>query len=147
MSKLNRNGGLPKKNNLWLGRILIGGVLFINVQCAVLFLWQPALYSPGFELSGVAGEQTVRSIGLLFLMWNVPYIVAALDPQKHRTSLYEAIAMQAIGLVGESLLLWGLPPGHQALQNTVTRFIFFDSGGLLALLLAAWITQGARTQQ
>jgi len=83
----------------------------------------------------------VRGIGLLFLMWNVPYFVAVLDPMKYRVSLYEATVMQVIGLVGETLLLLSLPVGHQALQNTVRRFILFDAVGLLLLLLAVWVTR------
>jgi len=129
------------QRRLWAARLLVGAVLLINVQCALLFLWQPAAYAPGFELTGVVGEQIVRAIGLLFLMWNVPYAVAFIDPQKYRVSLYEAIAMQAIGLFGETLLLLGLPPSHLALRATVTRFIAFDGSGLLALLLAAWVTR------
>ena len=123
----------------WLSRILIGIVLFANLQCAVLFLWNPAGYAPGFELSGAIGEAMVRAIGLLFLMWNVPYAVALWNPLKHRVSLYEAIVMQAIGVIGETLLWWKIPAGHPALEATVTRFIAFDAFGLLALLVAAWI--------
>ncbi|OIO95144.1 MAG: hypothetical protein AUK03_05880 [Anaerolineae bacterium CG2_30_64_16] len=59
-------------------------------------------------------------------MWNVPYFVALLHPVLHRVSLYEAIAMQAIGLVGESLILWSLPGGHPAVGETLARFIAFD---------------------
>jgi len=122
-----------------LGRLLVGLVLVINVQCALVFMGRPEAYAPSFELSGAAGEAMVQALGLLFLMWNVPYAVAALNPQKYRISLYEAILMQAIGLVGETLLLLGLTPGHPTLSATVTRFIAFDGGGLLALALAAWI--------
>ena len=124
----------------WLGRVLIGTVLFINIQCALLFLLQPGVYVPGFELVGGMGIVYVRGIGLLFLMWNVPYFVAVLDPMKYRVSLYEATVMQAIGLVGETLLL-SLPAGHQALHNTVRRFILFDAVGLVLLLLAVWVTR------
>jgi len=95
----------------WLGRVLIGTVLFINVQCALLFLLQPRVYVPGFGLEGGMGIVYVRGIGLLFLMWNVPYFISVLDPMKYRVSLYEAIVMQAIGLVGETLLLLSLPVG------------------------------------
>jgi hypothetical protein len=125
----------------WLGRVLIGTVLFINVQCALLFFLQPRVYVPGFELEGGTGIVYVRGIGLLFLMWNVPYFVAVLDPMKYRVSLYEATVMQAIGLVGETLLLLSLPVGHQALHNTVRRFILFDAVGLVLLLLAVWVTR------
>jgi hypothetical protein len=125
----------------WLGRLLVGLVLIINVQCAILFLWVPEAYAPSFELSGATGKAMVQALGLLFLMWNVPYAFAALNPQKYRVSLYEAILMQAIGLGGETLLMLGLPPVHQALRAATQRFIAFDGGGLLALILAAWITR------
>jgi hypothetical protein len=127
----------------WLARLLIGVVLVINVQCALLFLWQPEIYTPAFELSGISGEAILRALGLLFLMWNVPYAVATINPLKYRVSLFEAILMQAIGLGGETLLLLGLPPAHQALRAAATRFVLFDSCGLMALILAAWITREA----
>jgi len=129
---------------LWAGRILIGAVFLWNVQCAIAFLAAPVTYAPGFELSGAPGEAMVRGLGVLFLMWNVPYLVALLDPVRHRTSLYEAVAMQAIGLAGESLILWTLGGGHPATGSTVLRFIAFDGAGLIALLLAVWITRGSR---
>lgn len=129
---------------LWAARLLIGAVLLMNVQCAVLFISAPADYAPGFELSGAVGEATVRGIGVLFLMWNVPYVIAALDPLKHRLSHYEAIAMQVIGVVGESWVLWKLPAGHPAAAASITRFIIFDGAGLLALLMAFWILPASR---
>jgi hypothetical protein len=129
---------------LWVGRVLIGAVILWNVQCAIAFLAAPGTYAPGFELSGPAGEAMVRGLGVLFLMWNVPYVVALLHPVRHRTSLYEAVAMQAIGLAGESLILWTLGAGHSAVSSTVLRFIAFDGAGLVLLVLAAWMTHGLR---
>jgi hypothetical protein len=123
----------------WLARLLIGMVLLINIQCAVLFILDPTSVAPGFELSGAVGEATVRGIGVLFLMWNVPYVIATLDPLKHRLSYYEAIVMQTIGVVGESLILWRLPAGHPAVEATLRRFILFDGAGLVMLLIAAGI--------
>jgi len=77
-------------------------------------------------------------MGLLFLMWNVPYAVAAWHPWRHRASLVEAVIMQAIGLVGEALMLQALPPvGYEALGATGERFVRFDAAGLLLLLLAS----------
>jgi hypothetical protein len=127
---------------LWLGRLLIVVVLFWNVQCAIAFLVAPASFAPGFELSGAAGEAAVRGIGVLFLMWNVPYAVALWHPVRRRVSLYEAITMQAIGLIGESLILWSLGGAHPAAAGSVTRFIVFDGAGLALLILAAWVTRG-----
>jgi hypothetical protein len=118
-------------------------VILWNVQCAVAFLAAPRTYAPGFELSGLPGEAMVRGLGVLFLMWNVPYFVALLHPVRHRTSLYEAVAMQAIGLVGESLILWTLGAGHHLVSSTLLRFIAFDGAGLVALLVAVWVTRGS----
>ena len=134
----------PATVRLWLGRLLIGPVLLWNVQCAIAFLVAPATYAPGFELRGAAGEAMVRGMGVLFLMWNVPYAVALWHPVRHRVSLYEAVAMQAIGLIGESLILWSLRGGHPVAAGSVVRFIAFDGAGLMLLALAAWITRGPR---
>jgi hypothetical protein len=126
---------------LWLGRLLIGIVLIWNVQCALIFLLAPETFAPGFELGGAAGAAAVRGMGVLFLMWNVPYAVALWHPVRHRVSLYEAVAMQTIGLIGESLILLSLGGAHPVAAGSVTRFIAFDGAGVLLLVLAAWITR------
>jgi hypothetical protein len=126
--------------------VLIGLVFLWNVQCAVAFWMSPATFAPGFELSGAAGEALVRGMGVLFLMWNVPYAVALWHPVRHRVSLYEALAMQAIGVVGESLILWSLGGGHPVVSSTVLRFVAFDGAGLVALIVAAWVTAGFRSE-
>ena len=131
-----------KNKRKWLGRILIGFVLLMNLQCSILFLFQPEEFVAGFELVGESGRAYVRGIGLLFLMWNIPYFVAVLDPIKYRISLYEAIVMQSIGLAGETILVLTLPGGHPQLVNTLSRFIIFDGLGLVSLLASAWITSG-----
>lgn len=126
-------------------RVLIGVVLALNVQCAVLFIATPAIFAPGFELTGVAGESMVRGMGILFLMWNVPYLIAFTNPLTRWWSLIEATAMQAIGLAGESLMLIALPVGHEALRMTGQRFILFDGGGLVLLGLALYLTGRLKT--
>lgn len=126
------------KLKLWLGRLLIAIVVFLNLQAAVLFLVRPADYAPGFELNGAAGNAMIQAMGLLFLMWNVPYIVALSQPVKRRTSLLEAILMQFIGVAGETLLWHWLPAGHPVVDASVIRFILFDAGDLL-LLICAWL--------
>lgn len=125
----------------WIGKILIGLVLFINVQCALFFIIYPERFAPSFELSGDAGVAAVRGIGVLFLMWNVPYGVAFWNPGRYRLSLYEAIMMQLIGLIGETAILGRLPASHQVARASLLRFISFDGGGLILLLTAAWITR------
>ncbi len=125
-------------------RLWVGGVLFFNVQCALVFLIQPQAYVGAFELQGTAGEVIVRSLGILFLMWNVPYVFAVIHPVNNRLSLWQAWVMQAIGLMGETLLLTTLPEGHAALRATALRFIWFDGAGLLALTGALLITRPAK---
>jgi len=83
-------------------------------------------------------------MGLLFLMWNIPYIVALLDPGRHFVSLIEAVVMQAIGVIGESILLMTLEGNHPLITTTTMRFIYFDGGGLVLLLLAFYITWRGR---
>ena len=81
----------------------------------------------------------IQGLGLLFLMWNIPYLVALLDPLRHSTSLIEAVVMQAIGVTGESLLLLHVPQEYLNLHASVIRFIIFDGSGLVFLLIALFI--------
>jgi hypothetical protein len=129
---------------LFFFRLLIALVLFWNVQSAIAFLAWPGNYAPGFELTGAVGDAMLRGLGVLFLMWNVPYAVALWHPVRYRISLYEAIAMQAIGLVGESAIYLSLPAVHNLARASVGRFILFDALGLLALLAALLISNIGR---
>jgi hypothetical protein len=126
------------KWKLWAGKILIAVVVFLNLQAAVYFLLRPGDYAPGFELSGIAGNAMIEGMGLLFVMWNIPYLFALVNPVKYRISLIEALSMQTIGVIGESTLRCLLPTGHAVLTASVNRFILFDAGDLL-LLLIAWL--------
>ena len=126
---------------LWLARLLIGLVLFVNIHCALAFLCQPARYAPGFELEGVIGESLLRGMGVLFLMWNVPYLIAFIHPIRHKISLIETVVMQSIGLVGEGIIYLTLPQGHMIAQASIQRFIIFDGAGLVALIIALWSVQ------
>lgn len=132
---------IVSRNKKWAAQLLIGAVLTSNLYCAIMFIWQPGNYSPAFELSGPSGEAAVRGMGVLFLMWNVPYAVAFTNPSKNRLAVWEAIIMQTIGLVGESLILAGLPNEFGTAQRSILRFIYFDLAGLVCLILAAWISR------
>ncbi len=121
----------------WVARILVGLVLLDKFQAAAIFLIFPARFSPSFGMSGAAGNAVIQGIGLLFLMWCVPYFIATLDPRKHKISFIEAFVMQAIALIGETVLLVLLPQRISPLTSTVQRFILFDGIGLLVLLIAA----------
>lgn len=121
-------------------RILIGIVFLVNVQCALVFLIWPEKYTGSFELSGAPGEAMLRGLGVLFLMWNVPYAVALWSPVRYRLALWIAIAMQAIGLVGEILIAISLPVEHIVIRSAISRFVVFDAFGLLLLIISAWLT-------
>jgi len=121
---------------LWISRLLIGLVAAWNLQVAFVFIFSPAVFVHAYELSGDAGEAAVRGIGVLFLMWNVPYVYAAANPIKFRLALTFALLMQFIGLFGESYIWSTLSSGHVILQTSILRFIAFDGVGFLLLLLA-----------
>lgn len=125
---------------LWGARILIGLTAGWNLQCALAFLTSPQAFAPSFALYGVSGEAAVRGVGILFVMWNIPYLVALWHPLRHRLSLGEAWAMQLAGLVGETWLLTTLPVDSAVLRDSIQRFIVFDAVGLLALTLACCLT-------
>jgi hypothetical protein len=124
---------------LWLARLLIVVVVAWNLQCALVFLFNPAVFAPGFELAGIPGETAVRGFAVLFIMWNVPYLVALWNPLRHRLSLWEALAMQTIGVVGESLILTFIPFEHSILRGSIQRFIIFDAAGIVCLIGAVLI--------
>jgi hypothetical protein len=126
--------------NIWISRGLISLVLIFNIQCAIVFLLSPERYAPAFELGGVVGSAIIRGFGILFLMWNVPYFFAVMHPEKNRISLYEAILMQMIGFIGETILFLGFPEGHPEIQASVAHFMVFDGVGFLLLIVSAWFT-------
>ena len=78
----------------------------------------------------------IRGFGLLFVMWNVPYVIALINPVKYRVSLIEAVVMQFIGAAGETAILLTLPGNYPVLTGSVTRFIIFDGAGFVVLLAA-----------
>jgi hypothetical protein len=131
------------KQSLVFSRFLIGAVLLVNLQCALAFLIWPGRYTSAFELAGAPGEAMLRGVGVLFVMWNVPYAVAFWNPGRHRLALYEALAMQAIGLLGETAIYAGLPAVHVVARASIARFIAFDTFGLLALVAATWLNRNS----
>lgn len=125
---------------LWPARLLIGLVLISNVQAGIAFLAAPDVYAPNYALSGAGALATVQGMGLLFLMWNIPYAVALSHPRRHFVSLCEALSMQSLGLLGESLIFINLAADQLTLRSSILRFIVFDAAGLFCLLLAfGWV--------
>lgn len=130
----------------WLSRLLIGIVTTLNLQAAVLFMLIPNRFVSSFEMTGETGNAVIQALGLLFLMWNVPYIFALIDPIKNRTSLIQANIMQAIGVIGETGILTTLRDSHPMLASSITRFIIFDASGLGLLLIALLISMRKNNQ-
>lgn len=129
---------------LWGARFLIAIVVAWNLECALVFLLHPAAFAPGFELVGVPGQAAVRGIAVLFIMWNVPYIVALAQPRRNKISLWEALAMQILGLMGETIIFFSLPTGHPVLYASLLRFIIFDAAGVALLLGALLLALGTK---
>lgn len=121
-------------------------VVFFNLYCAALFLLQPDRYAPAYELSGEIGEIVIMGFGILFLMWNVPYLFALVHPVRHHFSLIEASSMQFIAVIGESLVWLNLPDGHRVLESSLERFILFDTAGLILLVISVWLIFRSRKQ-
>jgi hypothetical protein len=119
---------------IWAARLLIAVVVTWNLECALVFWFNPGIFAPGFELAGIPGAAAVRGFAVLFVMWNIPYLVALWHPQHNHVSLWEALGMQAVGVIGESFILFSLPAGHVILHASLLRFISFDAAGVVALL-------------
>jgi hypothetical protein len=137
---------MSQHKTLWAARIFIGIVTFFNLECAVAFLSNPGSFAPAYELTGAVGHAMIRAMGLLFVMWNVPYVFALINPLRHNVSLIEAVVMQAVGVIGETILLLTLPGSHPVLADSVLRFIIFDGAGLILLLIALLITKRVKPE-
>ena len=127
--------------SVWIARILITIVLFWNLQAAVQFMANPAAFAPSFQLEGVPGRTAVAGYGILFLMWQVPYVFALLHPVVFRVSLWSALIMQTIGVIAETILLLTIPGEYPLLRSSIIRFIAFDGAGVLILFFALWLVR------
>lgn len=113
-------------------------VMAWNLQAAVVFLAAPHRYLQAFQLSGVPGQIAIQGVGVLFLMWQVPYAFALVSPSRHRVSMIEALIMQILGVVGESLLILFLPSDYPRIRDSLKQFVLFDGIGVI-LLFTAWM--------
>ena len=129
---------------IWLARLSVGLVFFLNVTCALQFVIWPSRYAGAFELEGVAGRTMVRGMGVLFLMWIATYPPVLWRPDTQRALFAVVLIQQAIGLAGETCLLAGLPAGHTQLRATGLRFILFDGAGLLLMSVAFGVLMACR---
>ena len=130
---------------IWATRIAFALVFIVNVQCALQFAFTPGNFAAAYELDGVAGEAAVRGLGIAFLMWNATYPVFIAFPRRFWVLGWVILAQQAIGLVGESALLFTLPAGHDVLAASIARFIAFDAAGLVAMG-ATWLAMARQCE-
>jgi hypothetical protein len=121
---------------VWAARGLVAVVLFWNLLAAFQFMLLPQRFTSSFQVAGVPGEAAVSGFGILFLMWQVPYVFALVHPVRFKAALWQALIMQVIGLVGESILLSSIPGEFQPLRGSILRFIIFDGAGVLILACA-----------
>ena len=128
----------------WIARLLIGIVTVWNLQAAFAFILFPSGFVHAYELSGAAGEAAVRGFGILFLMWNVPYLFAVKDPVRHHLALTCSLFMQLIGLIGESYILSTVTAEHILLRTSILRFLIFDGTGLFLLAIARLFVRGKK---
>ena len=120
-----------------LASILVGIVFVINIQAGFDFFFNPQKFTKAFELAGTPGEISVAGVGLLFIMWNVPYVFAIVNPVKYSISLLQAIIMQLLGVAGETILYLRIPEqSHQLMKESIMRFIIFDFAGFIFLIMA-----------
>ena len=134
------------RSRTWIIRLLVLAVFLSNLSAALPFLLAPGHFAPSFELEGEVGAVMVRSVGLLFLMWIVPYVPVILSPRRARPCLWVILVQQLLGLGGETWM-WLMTEGHATLRATGARFILFDSAGLALLIvaLALGCAQSGRT--
>lgn len=141
-----RSGAADRERTAtWVARVVVAVVFVLNVQCALSFVLWPGSYVGGFELSGTAGEVAVRGIGVAFLMWNVTYPAVIVSPRRFTALYVVVLVQQLVGLVGELWILIGLPAGHEAIADSIGRFVAFDAAGLIAMAAAfVWLRLSQR---
>jgi hypothetical protein len=130
---------MNKSHRLWLSRFLIAIVTLWNLQAALVFFLWPQVYAPGFMLTGLPGETAIRGVGVLFAMWSLPYLVALWHPRRYQLALQLALAMQVLGVLGESLICLTIPADYAVLRASILRFSAFDAAGVLLLAGACWL--------
>lgn len=91
-------------------------------------------------VDGQIGIITVISFGILFVMWNIPYIFAIIHPIKWDILLKVILLMQLIGVIGE---IWIFPLARDlaSIRIMIQRFIMFDTAGLVLLGFALYTSR------
>lgn len=122
-------------------RSIVAGVLYAavfisNMICIIAFLTHPEDFINSYEVNGSNGAvAAIQGFGVTFAMWNVTYPFFIFKPKKDRTLGLVIILQQIVGLAGELFIKHGLPEGLTRLPGAITRFVWFDAGGLVLLII------------
>jgi hypothetical protein len=140
MSKRQENGDTASSGPVWFARIAVLVVFVLNVMCAVQFIAWPESYAPAYGLPATPESAAmVAGLGVAFLMWNVTYPAVIVNPTRFRALFIVVLIQQAVGLVGESCIwanLVGQGLGNSLMAAGILRFVVFDAGGLVLMLVA-----------
>ncbi len=127
-----------------LPRVLILIVAAWNILCAIQFIVFAKDYAPSFDLTpDITGKAVIQSIGVLFIMWNIPYIFAIFHPHKWFILLICALLMQLTGLIGEIWIKSQLTLSYN-MVSSIQRFIVFDAIGLVLIFTSALLVWAHR---
>ena len=74
----------PANKRLWTVRALVALVMAWNLSAAIPYMVNPGGSLHSFQVSGIGGALLIRGLGILFLMWQVPYVPVLIHPANHR---------------------------------------------------------------
>ena len=131
---------ISSRTAAWLARVAVFIVFFLNVMCAVQFILEPIGYATAYGLPATEESGAmVAGLGVAFLMWNATYPAVIISPRRFRALYVVVLFQQLIGLVGESCILAhlvGAGLGSSLMAAGIMRFVVFDAGGLVLMLVA-----------
>ena len=119
----------------WIARLLIAIVLGMNLACAIDFIARPKLYLSAYELSGEVGRIVIIGYGIPLLMWQVPYFFALYHPRVQ--GFIDSGHFYADNwFYRRELAISDHTDENSVLRGSILRFIWFDGGGLIFLVIA-----------
>lgn len=120
-------------------KLLYLAVFVSNMICIVAFLTEPEAYTGSYQVRGALGAvAAIQGYGVTFAMWNVTYPFFILGRKDNKALGMAIIVQQVVGLIGELYIRRGLSADCAILAESITRFVWFDAGGLV-LLVAGYI--------
>ena len=135
----------------WIARLAVLIVFALNITCAIQFILHPVESATAYGLPHTQEAGAMAAgLGVAFLMWNVTYPAVIFSPSRFRALYVVVLLQQLVGLVGESFILWrlyGAGLGSGLMASGITRFIIFDAGGLVLMLVAFIVLAAAMRRQ